>query len=225
MRLTDWMPHPHSSLRNMRAAFGCVLLAFAACAQAASAGFIGGLSPDERALSGVAGLTAAQAAALDALVSRDVQLALQGGVTAFSSPFSARHSARERADAGLNLLSAKELAVLDMLAAQAIAIGPPPDSPFTYSPPPRPAPAPPETVVSDVSRVQVHGDISLTVGGGTHGRSFYGTSADLFVTDPTGRFTVGVGFEQFRGKGLLSLCDPYGPYGPDYGGPPFLGGW
>ncbi len=37
---------------------------------------------------------------------------------------------------------------------------------------------------------------------------------DAFVTDPNHGFTVGVGFSEFRGKGLIALCAPYGPYGP-----------
>lgn len=77
--------------------------------------------------------------------------------------------------------------------------------------------------VSAPLRAEVHGDVSFTVGGASHGRSFYGTSADISVTDPTGRFTVGVGFDEFKGKGLLGLYGPYGPYSL-YGpvGPPYL---
>ena len=223
MRLTDWMPPPPAILRIARAALGLSVLALSAWAHAAEASFSDGLSPEERAASGIARLTLSQASALDALVSRDVTLARQGGVTAFSSAFSARHSPQERAAAGMDRLTGAERASLDTLAARAIAMGPPPTLSFTYAPPPKPAPPQAETVVSDVSRVQVHGDVSLTVGGGSRGRSFYGTSADLFVTDPTGSFTVGVGFEEFRGRGLLSLCGPNGPYGPAYGGPPYLG--
>jgi hypothetical protein len=55
---------------------------------------------------------------------------------------------------------------------------------------------------------------------------------DLYVTDPSGKFTVGFGYEEFRGKGPLALCDPYlpygpysayGPIGPAYIGPPYWG--
>lgn len=217
--------------RFARAALGCAALALAAQARAAGPGFCDGLSPDEKGACGIAKLTAGQAASLDALVSRDVTLAHQGGVTGFSAGFCARHSGRDLKAAGLDRLSAKETAVLDVFAARAIAMGPPPEQSFAYSPPATPAPAQPETVVSDVSRTQVHGDISFSVGGGSHGQSFYGTSADLFVTDPTGRFTVGVGFDDYRGRGLLGLCGPdgpygpYGPYGPVYGGPPYPWDW
>lgn len=222
VRLTSRMPFKSAWMGFGRAALGCAALALVTLAHAAGPGFGDGLSPDERAACGIAKLSASQAVALDSLVSRDVTLARQGGVTAFASAFSARHSPQECKASGMDSLSSKEVAALDVYVARAIALGPPPAQSFSYSPSPKPAPVPAETVVSDVSRTQVHGDVSLTVGGGSHGRSFYGTSADLFVTDPTGRFTVGVGFDDYRGRGLLSLCGPNGPYGPVYGGPPYL---
>jgi hypothetical protein len=55
---------------------------------------------------------------------------------------------------------------------------------------------------------------------------------DVYVTDPSGKFTLGVGYEEFRGKGPLALYDPYlpygpysayGPIGPGYFGPPYWG--
>lgn len=222
VRLINRMPFKSTFMRIGRAVLGCAALALVTPAHAAGPGFGDGLSPGERAACGIAKLTASQAAALDSLVSRDVTLAQQGGVTGFSSAFSARHSPQECKASGMDRLSAKEVAALDVYVARAIALGPPPVQSFSYSPPPKPAPVPAETLVSEVSRTQVHGDVSVTVGGGSHGQSFYGTSADLFVTDPTGRFTVGVGFEDYRGRGLLSLCGPNGPYGPVYGGPPYL---
>ena len=213
--------------RIARAALGCVALALAAPARAAGPGFCDGLSPDERVSCGIAKLATEQAAGLDALVSRDVTLAHQGGVTGFSSAFSVRHSEKEFKAAGLDRLSAKELAALDGSVARALALGPPPTQSFAYSPPPKaaPVPAPSDTVVSDISRTQVHGDISFTVGGGSHGQNFYGTSVDLFVTDPTAKFTIGVGFDDYRGRGLLGPYGPNGPYGPVYGGPPYLWDW
>jgi hypothetical protein len=63
----------------------------------------------------------------------------------------------------------------------------------------------------------VHGDLSLTVGAGSHGSSFYGTSLDLFASDPSGKFTIGVGVSDYRGRGLI------GPYCPVFLEPPFMG--
>jgi hypothetical protein len=208
--------NPH--LRLFRASLACFAVLLAASAHAYDARFIDSLSPQEKAAAGIPKLTAAQMAALDVLVSHDATLAEQGGVTGFSSGFLARHAGAEREAAGISRLSDKEQA-------------------FTYKPPqakPTPPPAPSEVAVSAPLHAEVHGDLSFTVGGG-HGSSFYGTSMDLFVTDPTGKFTLGVGFDDYRGKGILPLYSPYGPYGtygpysaygpigPAYVGPPYWG--
>jgi hypothetical protein len=226
------MRQPH--LRLLRSALVCAAALLAASAHAFDAKFIECLSPEERATAGLARLTPAQASALDALVSRDATAAQQGGVTGFSSAFLARHTDAERAAAGTGRLTAAEQAALDVLVARTIALGPPPDQPFTYSPPQAkaaPPPSPSEVAVSAPLHAQVHGDLSLTVGGG-HGNSFYGTGMDVNVTDPSGKFTIGVGFEEIRGKGPLALYDPYlaygpysayGPFGPAYIGPPYWG--
>jgi hypothetical protein len=164
---------------------------------------------------------------LDALVSQDVAAAHAGGVTGFSTGFSARHWDRERDASGIDRLSATERASLDSLAARAIAIGPAPDQAFAYTPPkvlPPPAPAAAQSVVATLKHAEVHGDVSFTVGGGSHGSNFYGTSMDVNVTDPTGHFTVGLAFAEFHGKGLLGLCGPDGIYEPVYAPPsPYLG--
>jgi hypothetical protein len=227
--------NPH--LRLFRAGLACFAVLLAASAHAYDARFIDSLSPQEKAAAGIPKLTAAQAAALDVLVSHDATLAEQGGVTGFSSGFLARHAGAEREAAGIDRLSDKEQATLDTLVARSIALGPPPDQPFTYKPPQAkatPPPAPSEVAVSAPLHAEVHGDLSFTFGGG-HGGSFYGTSMDLFVTDPTGKFTLGVGFDDYRGKGILPLYSPYGPYGaygpysaygpvgPAYVGPPYWG--
>jgi hypothetical protein len=209
----------HPGPRFLRATIACAALLAATLAGAAEAPFSGGLSPGERAAVGISRLTAAQVATLDGLVGRDVALARQGGVTGFSSSFSARLTAQERAAAGIGRLSATERAALDSLAARAIASPPAPSDTFTYEPPAAP-PGMQDVLVTAPLKLQVHGDLSVTVGGGGHGSSFFGTSEDLFVTDPSGNFTVGVGVSEFRGKGLYGLCGPYNPllYGPPYGG-------
>jgi hypothetical protein len=228
------MTLPYASLRMLRVGLGGAALLLATWANAAEIKFVEGLTPEERIAVGAQKLTPAQAAYLDGLVSHDVTIAWEGGVTGFSSAFLDRHTAAERAAAGTRALSSSERVALDVLVARAIALGPPPDQPFTYSPPAKPAPPPPpaETLVSAPLHAEVHGDVSLTVGAGSHGSSFYGTSFDLNVTDPSGRFTLGVGYEQFHGKGFFPLVGPYGPYGPysaygpvgpGYVGPPYWG--
>ncbi len=160
-------------------------------------------------------LTQPQVAALDALVARDVTLARQGGVTGFAVGFSARHTAKELSQAGVDRLSDAGRSTLDRLVSQAIAVGPSPVQAFTYD---RPAPtAPVKEIDVTPPHMEVHGDVSLTVGGGGHGSSFYGTSMDVVAIDPSGRFTVGVGFSDFHSKGILTPCLPY------YGGPAYPG--
>jgi hypothetical protein len=230
-RLTPRMTLPYPHLRFLRAGLACAVFALASVAHAADIRFVAGLSAEESAAIGVSRLTPAQAAALDRLVSHDATLAQQGGVTAFATPFVERHTPAERTAAGIVLLSDGERAALNSLVARSIALGPPPDQAYVYSPPakPTPAPAPPETLVSAPLHAELHGDVTLTVGGGSHGSSFFGTALDLNLTDPSGRFTIGAGFESYRGKGfpLLGPWAPYGPYsaygpvGPAYVGPPY----
>jgi len=217
LRLTHWMDIPHPHARLVRIAIACAAMLLATGARAAEALFSDGLSATEKVACGIQGLAAQQVAALDGLVGRDVTLAHQGGVTGFSSTFAARHTPRERAAAGIDRLSDKERSILDSLVATVIAIGPPPSEAFAYAPAPAPA-APAEVLVSTPPHLEVHGDLSFTVGGGSHGSSFYGTSMDLFVTDPSGKFTLGIGVSEYRGRGLFGPCGPYSPvfYGPSY---------
>jgi hypothetical protein len=214
----------------VRACLLSATLLLSSLARAADIDFAGGLSSEERAATGIGHLPASEAAVLNALVGQDVTLAHDGGVTGFSSGFCERHWERERLSAGLMQLSATERAALDRYAARAIALGPPPDAPFSYSPSrtavplaSAPKPAAPNPIVSTLEHMEVHGDVSFTIGAGSHGSNFYGTSMDLTATDPSGKFTIGVGVSEYRGKGLLALCapdaayDPLAPYGPPYG--------
>ncbi len=215
-----------SKLRWAHLSLVVASLLAAVVARAADSGFTAGLSSGERAQAGISSLSAAKAEALDALVARDVKLAHEGGVTGFSQEFLERHPLKERVLAGIDTLSPTESRTLNRLVASAIALGPPPVEGFRYAPPaPAPKPAATETEVDIPAKLQVHGDVSFTIGGGGHGRSFYGTSADAYVVDPKHGFAVGVGFSEFRGKGLLELCRPYGPFAPVYEGPPYPASW
>jgi hypothetical protein len=214
------MRFPVREARWIRAAFACAAMLLGAAAAEAAESFSAGLSAEERAACGAAKLTPGQVAALDSLVGRDVTLAHEGGVTGFSSAFSARHTAKELASAGIDRLSDKERSALDSYAARAIAFGPSPSQAFAYAPAP-PTPAPAEKLVSAPLGLDVHGDVSFTVGAGSHGTSFYGTSADVFVTDPSGKFTLGFGVDSYRGRGFFLPIAPC--LDPLYLGPPYLG--
>jgi hypothetical protein len=214
------MATPLSRAGIARTAIAFIALALAPLARAAGAGFSEGLSREDRAACGIQRLAPRQLAALDALVGRDVTIAHQGGVTGFSSPFTARLTAQERASAGIDLLSRGERPVLDSLVARAIALGPPPSEAFSYAPPPGPPPPAPVITLAPAPRLDLHGDVSVTIGGGSHGSSFYGTSLDLYATDPSGKFTVGIGFSEYRARGPIGL---YGPYCPLLFEPPYVG--
>jgi hypothetical protein len=191
----------------------CTAVLLATAVGAFGEGFSDELSPTERAATGIAKLTPAQVGSLDGLVARDVTYAHEGGVTGFSSTFTKRCTTQERVSIGIDRLSESDRSSLDRLVARAISAGPPPNSAFAYSPPAKAPPPAPVTLISQPPKVEVHGDVSLTLGAGSHGSYFYGTSADLFVTDPTGKYTIGVGYSQYRGKGYFPLCDPllFGP--------------
>jgi hypothetical protein len=195
-----------------RIGIACAAMALATMARASESGFSDGLSPGEKAACGISRLTATEVTALNALVGRDVTLARQGGVTGFSSAFAARHTAQELSAAGIGRLSEKERSSLDSLVARAMALGPSPLRSFEYVPPP---PAQPVVPIPAPQAPEVHGDLTLTIGGG-RGSSFYGSSVDLFITDPSGRFTLGVGVSDYRGRGYFG---PYGPYCSPYAGP------
>lgn len=158
---------------------------------------------------GLTALTPAQLKMLDQLVARDVSLAHQGGVSGFGTSFTERHGGAEASLAGLDRLDPSQRSRIDRLVASALAAGPEPLSEFTYQKPAAPA----QEVDITPPHVEVHGDVGFTVGGGSHGTSFYGASADVFVTDPSGQFTLGVGYStlHFKGKGAPCLyADPFG---------------
>jgi len=221
--------HPFRLVR--RALAVAVGLWLAAAARADEPTFSAGLSSEDRTASGLSHLTATQLAIMDGLVAQDVTAAHDGGVTAFSTGFSERHWAHERSASGLDQLTATERAVLDRLAARAIALGPPPQSLFQWQPPKKPAPVaaapapapkpgPTDAAVSYLKQLEVHGDVSFTVGGASHGGSFYGTSDDVVITDPVHNFSLAFGVDDYHAKGPVGLYaagypyNPYGLYGP-----------
>jgi len=210
------MAPPPLVMKLVRTGIACAAFLLASLARAA---FSDGLSAEERAQCGLPALTAPQIATLDSLVEREVTLAHQGGVSGFSSTFTSRRTAKERTDAGIDRLSPKQQLALDSFAARAIADGPSPTQMFAYAPVALPAPAPPPVLVSAPMGLAVHGEVSFTIGGGSHGSSFYGAGMDVFVTDPTGHFTLGVGLAEVRGKGFLGGCGPFDLGPPDIGPP------
>lgn len=141
---------------------------------AAGGGFTATLSAEQQAATGVASLTEGERSALNSIVAAEVALARQGDVAGFARSFSARRSDGERAAAGLAKLSAAELAELDRIVAALIAAGPALKS------------VPRRVIVSEGTqrdRLEVHGEVSYTVGWGSGGRNFQGGSMTTTIFD------------------------------------------
>jgi hypothetical protein len=125
-------------------------------------------------------------------------------VVAFAKSFTDRRTADERERTGIAQLTDVERAKLDALVAAEVARRPM----AAYLPTPRPQP--PGNVDEYKPHAEIHGQVSLFVGGSSHGGSFYGGSFDAVVIDPSRRFMVGVGMSEVRGRGLHGCYDRIG---------------
>ncbi len=160
------------------------------------------LSPAERVATGFSRLTPPQAKALDALIERDIDSARQGDVVAFAKSFTQRRTAEERQRAGIDQLTDTERAQLDRLVATVLARRP--VVPFV---PNRFTPAGQDGVTLIKPKPEVHGEVSLFYGAGSGGRSWYGGAFDATVTDPSHKFTLGVGLSEVHSRGGRGCID------------------
>jgi hypothetical protein len=129
-------------------------------------------------------------------VAREVALAHAGNVRSFAGTYINRRTADERARIGLDRLTPDEQVRLNNLVAIAIAAGPGRLSS---------APGLGRDGFTLANRLQIHGEVSLTVGTSGHGRNFYGTSFFTTITDPETNLTIGLGFEQYHGTGFYGF--------------------
>lgn len=159
------------------------------------------LTPDERTAVGYSHLSGAQVDAIDTLVARDLTLARQGDVVAFAKGFTDRRAPEERVRAGIDQLTPDERARLDALVATVIAA--------------RPMTAVFQRAATDSdagavkrlpSQAEVHGSVSLFYGRSSGGGSLYGGSVDTWITDPTKRWTLGVGYSEVHTNGMRREC-------------------
>ena len=160
--------------------------------------FDAALSPSDWKEAGLAQLSTDQMTALDAFIQRDIASARQGDVVAFAKSFTERRTPDEWQRAGIDRLTVEQRARLDAVVAAAIATRPA----FAYIPRPA-APGTAHEVKTVLKPWEVHGQVSMFVGGGSHGSSFYGGDFDVWATDPSHHVTVGVGAGEIRGKGPL----------------------
>lgn len=159
------------------------------------------LTPAERTATGFDHLTAEQAKSLNGLIERDITSARQGDVVAFAKSFTQRRTPDEWKRAGIDRLTDNERAQLDRLVATALAARPVvPYVRYPYTP------AGQGSVSVDKPKPEVHGEVSVFVGAGSGGYSAYGGAFDATVTDPSHRFTLGVGMSDVHvrsGRGCI----------------------
>ena len=130
--------------------------------------FAAQLASADRTAAGLHHLSAAQLAALDAQVARELTVARQGDVVAFSRSFLSRRTADQVAAAGLAALTPPERTALDAFVARAVAQRPAPVV-ATLAAKAKAADNVVETV-TDKPRLQ--GEVTLTVGEGKDARRY-----------------------------------------------------
>jgi len=187
-----------------------------AAARAESTSFIAALTAENKAASGIVRLTEQQAAALDFQVQREIATAHQGDTVAFSTSFTHRRSPAQRTEAGLDRLMTPELAQLDRLVATAVANRPPSTSPLLTTPATSSVSA--DAVETIPLKAEIHGEVTLSYLWGSGGAHGFASSILTTVTDPSGKYSLTVGFSQFNGKGFrhYPYCYP-GEYECDRG--------
>lgn len=188
--------------------FAAILLSGALTGRAEEKSFTESLPEAQQQAAGLNHLTPEQLATLNNLVKRELLLAQQGNVRAFTAEFSKRRSAPERAKAGIDKLTPAERAQLDADVAAAIARQAPPATTALVSP--RSAEA---TVQAVGPHPEIHGSVSFVAGTSGGGRNFYGGSFEVEEYDPVHHIGIAFSYSELHGKGLW--C-PYG-YGYGYG--------
>lgn len=195
------------SLFNQPKAVLCALLLLPS---ALFARFSEELSPQDRSASGITQLTPTQIACIDALVQRELSFAKQGRTKAFAQSFTVRRTDRELEITGIPTLSEGQQETLNSIVARLIAS----TNTNTAAPAAAQSLSNAEGVTTEKAKWEVHGTVSLFVGGDLHGGSFYGGSLETTLTDPKGRYELALGYSQIRSKGMVG-CLGLWPYDYD----------
>jgi hypothetical protein len=164
------------------------------------------LTPAQRTEAGLTQLSDDNIAVIDALVRQEEAVALRKNLP-LSGIFSARRTAHERSIAGLERLTPEQLARLDQLITRRTSPDLPTLSAEVGGPPAaiRRLPGPRERPL------EVHGSVSLTYGWSKAGE-IRGGSMVVSVQDPSRRFTVLIGYSEYRGKGLSPYLGSHDEY-------------
>ena len=166
--------------------------------------FLTTLTEPERNAAGLSRLSEGQQAELNLFIGRELRLARQGEVIAFSGTFTTRRPASEYAAAGLATLTPEERQALDGYIARALA-----DRPVVA----RPRTTPGTDTVTTVSRrAEWHGEVSLMYGRSSGGGEFYGGSVTTIYDDPDKGFSAALTITQLEGDGLYWPRGYYGGY-------------
>ena len=198
-------PRPWFSRFRLIVLFGTVLLGWTVKGASDEVRFSATLSESQRAETGLAQLTEDNIAVIDALVRQDeATLKRRGSLGSFGG-FSQRRSENERELAGLAGLTPAQLERLDGLAG--LRISPPPPMIVSEA---KNRPQTSGVLVRPVERpyaLEVHGSVSLSYGWSKAG-STRGGEMVVSVQDPAHRFSLSVGYSEYRGKGLSPVYDP-----------------
>lgn len=167
------------------------------------ASFTAKLDAADQAAVGLAKLSPAQLAALDTQIAREITVARQGDVIAFARSFMSRRTGDQLTAAGLAALTPEERTALDTFVARAVA-----QRPAVVVKTLAAKAKEDDAVVETVTyKPQIHGEVSLTYGMASGGRSFYGGSFTAIYDDPQHNFTAAFTYAEYHGKGLLPFGD------------------
>lgn len=187
------------------------------------------VAPADAADLGLSQLNADQLAVLDALVRQDVSRWDYVSKQPRAARFSARLSATERHNSGLDLLNEAQLSRIDAAVERLMPTAP--RGSYAAS-----------TVASSSSSTipsakidrspQIHGSMSFTVGVGSHGYSEIGGGLVLTYDDPASGLGIAVSyseihtkggfgyrggcFDRYDGFGRYDRLDPFSPYYPGW---------
>jgi hypothetical protein len=165
--------------------------------------FTAQLDSADRTAAGLHRFTIAQLGALDTQVARELTVARQGDVVAFSRSFLSRRTADQVTAAGLAALTPSERTALDTYIARAVAQRPAPVVTTLAAK----AKVTDNVVETITYKPRLHGEVTLTVGTAGGGRNFYGGSFTTIYDDPQHRLTAAFTYAEYHGNGLLSSED------------------
>ncbi len=189
--------------RILPASLLALTLVFVAARASAASAFSAQLNDADRTAAGLAKLSADQLAALDTQIEREITVARQGDVVAFSRSFLQRRNAGQTAAAGLSALTPAERTALDSLVARTVAVRPARIVPTLTAQ----AKAADDAVETVTYKPQLHGEVTLAFGTAGGGRNFYGGSFTAVYEDPQRNFTVAFTYSEYHGKGFLPFDD------------------